>query len=139
MKEALLIVHFIGLAMGLGTSLAFMFLGIASSKMEKEEGQKFMLHALALGKMGHIGLTLLVVSGIFLMTPYWEILATTPLLIAKLILVLVLGALIGIISSAAKKAKKGDPHIHMKKTATLGRLALLTSLLIVVLAVMVFQ
>ena len=139
MKELLLILHFIGLAMGLGTSLAFMFLGMASAKMEKAEGQKFMFNALALGKMGHIGLTLLVISGIFMMNPYWETLATTPLLIAKLVLVLVLGALIGIISSAAKKAKKGDPQIHMKKTATLGRIALLTGIAIVVLAVLVFQ
>ncbi len=138
MKEVLLIVHFIGLAMGLGTSLAFMFLGIASSKMEKADGQKFMLNALALGRMGHVGLTLLVLSGIFLMMPYWATLATTPLLMAKLALVLVLGALIGIISSTAKKARKGDAAIHMKKAATLGRIGLLTGIAIVVLAVLVF-
>lgn len=39
MREAMLIVHFLGLAMGLGTSFAFMFLGMVSDKMEKEEGQ----------------------------------------------------------------------------------------------------
>lgn len=139
MKEALLFVHFIGLAMGLGTSLAFMFLGIAGSKMEGSERLKFMLNALALGKMGHVGLTLLVVSGLLLMMPYWESLTATPLLMAKLVLVLILGALIGIISSTAKKAKKGDPGVHLKKIATFGRLALLTSLLIVALAVIVFQ
>ena len=103
MQDIMLILHFIGLAMGLGTSFGFMFLGIAGSKMEKEEQLKFMLNTLALSKMGHIGLTLLVISGVVLMTPYWSILPTTPTLMAKLVLVLVLGALIGIISSKGKK------------------------------------
>jgi len=40
MREAMLIIHFLGLAMGLGTSFAIMFLGIAGSKMDKEEGKK---------------------------------------------------------------------------------------------------
>jgi len=139
MRDALLIIHFIGLAMGLGTSFAFMFLGIASSKMEENEARKFTLNTFALSRMGHIGLTLLVLSGIFLMTPYWQSLTAMPLLMAKLILVVVLGALIGILSSTAKKAKEGDTGIHLKKIKTLGRLSLLTALIIVVLAVYGFH
>ncbi|MCB0639038.1 MAG: hypothetical protein KDC54_20555, partial [Lewinella sp.] len=64
MREAALIIHFIGLAMGLGTSFAFMFLGIASSKMEKNDGINFMLKAMSISRMGHIGLTLLILSGL---------------------------------------------------------------------------
>lgn len=139
MREIMLIIHFIGLAMGLGTSLAFMFLGMAGAKMEAQDALKFRLNAFALSKMGYIGLTLLVISGIFLMTPYWEILSDMPLLIVKLVLVLILAALIGIIGSEAGKAKKGDAEMHLKKTETLGKLALLTALVIVVLAVYVFR
>ena len=139
MKEVMLILHFIGLTMGLGTSLAFMFLGIASSKMEKEKALKFQLDTLPLSRMGHIGLILLVVSGLFLMTPHWDSLLEMPLLITKFVLVLVLVALIGIIGSTANKAKRGDAEIHLKKIAMLGKFALLTALTIVVLAVVVFH
>lgn len=139
MREIMLIIHFIGLAMGLGTSFAFMFLGIASAKMEKQDALKFRLNILALSKMGHIGLTLLVISGIFLMTPYWGMLANMPMLIAKLVLVLILAALVGIIGSEGGKAKKGDAEMHLKKTEPLGKIALLTALLIVILAVYVFN
>jgi uncharacterized membrane protein len=139
MKDILLIVHFIGLAMGLGTSLAFMFLGIASSKMEEKKAQEFTLNTFALSRMGQIGLTLLFISGIFLMGPYWETLSNAPLLIAKLVLVIILGALIGIISATAKKAKKGDTAIHLKKIEPLGKISLLTALAIVVLAVLIFH
>ncbi len=139
MREIMLIIHFIGLAMGLGTSFGFMFLGIASSKMEQTEAQKFMLNAFALAKMGQIGLVLLIVSGGYLMTPYWKTLSSTPLLIIKLVLVIVLAALIGIISATAKKAKKGDTTLHLKNVRPIGQLALFTALAIVILAVYIFH
>lgn len=139
MRDTALIIHFIGLAMGLGTSFAFMFLGIAASKMNPEEGVKFQMNTFALSVMGHIGLVLLVLSGGYLATPYWSVLSYMPLFIVKLILVLVLGALIGIISSTAKKAQKGDAEKHLKKIATLGKLAMITGLTIVVLAVLTFH
>ena len=138
MREVFLFLHFIGLAMSLGTSFAFMFLGMASARMEAKESLKFTLNTLALSKMGNIGLTLLVISGLYLMTPHWQSLSSSPVLIAKLALVLVLGALIGILSATAKKAKLGDAEMHLKKIAVLGRLSLLTAIVIVVLAVYYF-
>lgn len=139
MHDILLIIHFIGLAMGLGTSFGFMFLGIAGSKMEKKEQLKFQLNSMALSRMGHIGLTLLIISGIVLMTPYWSILPSSPLLIAKLVLVLVLAALIGIITSIGKKARQGDTEAQFNKIAQLGKISLLTGVLIVVIAVYFFH
>ncbi len=143
MRDAMLIVHFIGLAMGLGTSFAFMFLGMASAKMEESERLKFTLNTFVLSRMGQIGLTLLVISGFYLMTPYWRSLSNSPMLVAKLVLVLVLvlvlGALIGVNSATAKKAKVGNAAVHLKKMATLGRFSMLTVLVIVILAVLVFH
>lgn len=139
MRDIMLITHFIGLAMGIGTSFAFMFLGIASSKMEESEALKFRLNTFALSRMGHIGLVLLVLSGGYLMTPYWSTLTSSPLLIAKLTLVVVLGAFIGIISSKAKKVNEGNADMQLKKIEPLGKLALLTGIAIVVLAVLVFH
>jgi hypothetical protein len=138
MREFMLILHFLGLAMGIGTSFAFMFLGIAGSKLGKEERLKFALNTFSLARMGHIGLTLLILSGGYLMTPYWRVLMSKPLLMAKLILVLTLVLCIILLNMATGRAKKGDLS-GMKKIAGLGRLALLTGLSIVVLAVLVFR
>jgi uncharacterized membrane protein len=135
----MLIVHFIGLAMGIGTSIGFMFLGMAASKMEKEEGQKFMLKAFALSKMGQFGLVFLLLSGGYLMTPYWSALGDMPLLATKLVLFIVLGGLIGMIGSNAKKAAKGDTETYMKKIEPMGRISLLVGLTIVALAVLSFH
>ncbi len=139
MRETMLVLHFIGLTMGLGTSFAHLFLGIASSGMQPEEATKFRVKTLALTRMGHIGLVLLLVSGLYLITPYWKVLPSMPLLIAKLVLVSLLIALIAIISIKAKKAVKGDTAVEMKKIEPLGKLTFIIGLAIVILAVLIFR
>lgn len=139
MRDIMLILHFIGLAMGLGTSFGFMFLGIAGGKMEKEERIKFQLNSMALSRMGQIGLILLIISGVALMPPFWSMLPSSPVLIAKLVLVLVLSALVGIIAPIAKKAHQGEAEAQLKKIEPLGKIALLVGVAIVVLAVYFFH
>lgn len=138
MREFMLIIHFVGLAMGLGTSFAMLFIGIASNRMEAGKGREFLLNALVISRMGQIGLVLLLLSGGYLMTPYWSVLPEQPLLAAKLILFLILGALIGILSGKARKARAGDAE-QLKGMPMLGRLALLVGLGALILAVFVFH
>jgi uncharacterized membrane protein len=140
MREIMLIFHFIGLAMGLGTSIGMLILGIASSKMPQDEGPKFMMKAGSLSIMGHIGLGLLIVSGGYLATPYWKVLGTMPTLIAKLVLVLLLTIVIGVVTSISGRVKRGKlPPSAMAKARPLGMVALLLALAIVVLAVYTFH
>jgi uncharacterized membrane protein len=138
MREAMLILHFIGLAMGVGTSIGFMFLGMAGSKLEQEEAKKFMINSFALSRMGHIGITLLIITGGYLMTPYWSSLTSMPLMIVKLGLVLLLVVLIVVLSRASNKVKQGDAS-QVMKIRGLGNVALLTGIAIVVLAVLQYR
>jgi len=139
MRDAMLVLHFIGLAMGIGSGFAFMFLGIASAKIPQEERLPFMMRTGIIGMMGQIGLLLLIISGGYLITPYLSGLSSMPLLIAKLCLTAVLIVIVVMNSISASKAKKGDAARHLKNVPTLGRIALLTGLTIVILAVMVFH
>ena len=135
----MLIIHFLGLAMGLGTSFAFMFLGIAGSKMDKEEGTKFALKTFALGTMGHIGLVMLIISGLYLMTPYWNALSSMPMLLAKLLLVLVLTIAVIVANVYTRRAKGGETEANLKKIASVGKITLLSGIGIVLLAVLIFR
>lgn len=135
----MLILHLLGVVMGLGTGLAYMFLGIAGSKMSSEDQQDFFLKTASLGIMGHIGLTLLIISGGYLITPYASGLMESPLLLTKLVLVVLLIVVIGLITNFSKKAKKGDTEKYMKKVQALGKVSLSLSLAILVLAVLVFH
>lgn len=135
----MLILHFIGLTMGLGTSFAHAFLGIATAKMSAEEIIKFRLHTMVLSKMGNIGIILLVISGLYLLVPYWEMIPTSPLLIAKLLLVVVLVILITLINQATKRANQSNAASELKKMETFGKLTLIIGLLIVIIAVNIFH
>jgi uncharacterized membrane protein len=138
MREPMLIIHFIGLAMGLGAGFANLFLGDAMSKMPPDEAKAFALKAMVLSKMGHIGITLLILSGLYLMSPFWRTLSEMPLLIAKILLVAVLVILISVITKAGNKFKNGDAS-QLKLMKPLSRIALVTTVLIVILAVSVFK
>ena len=131
--------HFLGLAMGLGTGFAHAFLGAATKKMSPGEVTKFRLNTLVIGTMGHIGIGLLLISGFYLITPYWKVLSSMPLLIVKLSLVAVLIILISLISAAGRKAKQGNAEVHLKRMEMLGKLTLVVGIAIVVVAVNVFH
>lgn len=135
----MLILHFIGLTMGLGTSFAHAFLSQTVSRMEPAEAVKFSLKVMVLSRMGHVGLTLLVVSGVYLIIPYWPTLSGNPLLMLKLALVFVLAVLIFFIGRRTRQAIQGDAERNLKKIEPLGKLTLLIGVTIVTLAVFVFH
>lgn len=139
MRDIMLILHFIGLTMGLGTGFAHAFLGSLTNKMSAEEATKLRFNSLVLSRMGHIGITLLLISGFYMITPYWKYLSSMPLLIAKLALVAILIILISLIGIASKKAKQGDAEVQFKKMEAMGKMTLLIGIAIVVLAVKTFH
>lgn len=139
MREAMLVLHFIGLVMGLGTGFAHAFLGSVVTKMSPAEATKFRLHSLVLTKMGNTGIGLLIVSGLFLMTPYWKILPSSPLLMVKLTLVITLAVLITIINILGKRARNGNPEEQFKTMQTLGKITMVLGLSIVIVAVSFFH
>lgn len=139
MRDFMLILHFIGLAMGLGTAFAHAFIGFAASKMTTEEGKKFKLNSQILSKMGGAGLVLLIVSGVYLLVPFWNSITSLPYLMLKLILVIILILLISMISILDKRARKEQSEIHFKRIEILGKVALLVTIGIVISAVLVFH
>lgn len=139
MRDTMLIFHFLGLAMGLGTSFAHAFLGIAAARMTPDEALRFRVHSLVLARMGNLGLLFLIVSGGYLITPYWKLLGEMPFLVAKLVLVAILITLIGFINLLVRKAMQGDPETQLTKMATICKMTMIAALGIVVCAVLAFH
>jgi len=139
MRDLMLVIHFIGLAMAVGTGFANLFLGVTASKLEPAEKRSFMTKTMILGRMGQIGLGLLILSGFYLITPYWEVIGVMPLLIVKLILVALLLILVFLILFIVRKSKKqGNPAL-LAKIKPIGILNFLLGIIIVILAVMIFH
>ena len=135
----MLMIHFIGLAMGLGTSFAHAFLGKTILKLERSEAKKFRHQISVLSQMGYTGTILLLVSGIYLLIPYWPALTSLPLLILKLVLFLILVVLILLINQGANKNYKNDAEDNLNRIGLMGKFALIISVVIVILAVNVFH
>lgn len=139
MRDLMLILHFIGLTMSLGTGFANLFLSFAAAKLEPAERGKFMSNALILMRMGHTGLGLLLLSGFYLITPYWKIIGDMPTLIAKLCFVGLLVILVSAITIIAKKAQREKNPAMLMKLRPFGMLNFFVGITIVVLAVLTFH
>ena len=142
MYEFLLITHFVGLAMGVGTSFAGMALGIASKDLPPAERAQFMQRAAAIGKNGSIGLGLLILCGLgmwysrgFGLVMSWG----GPAFHAKLTLVVILIGLFGYMQVLQKKAREGGGAQVLAKIPKLGAAMLLLGVGIIVAAVIAFK
>ena len=134
----MLILHIIGIVMGMGTGFAHTFLGMSMAKMKQEEAMKLSVQALALTKMGNIGIILAVLSGIYLIIPFSSSLSENPLLILKLVLVFTLAVLITMINLFSTKVLNGEA-VYLKKIEKLGKICMILDISIIILAVSVFH
>jgi len=141
MYDFLLIIHFLGLALGVGTSFAMLTLGIATRNLAGEERLKFFRTASALSKNGSVGLALLILSGLgFLLVkgPGSVFAWGGGLFHAKLTLVLILAGLFGYSQVLQKRVRQGNTAL-MATLPKLGRVMLLVSICIVICAVLAFH
>ena len=133
----MLVIHFIGLAMAIGSGFSNLFLGAVAGKLEPAERGTFMARIRVLGHMGRKGLGLLILSGFGLATPYWEIISAMPLFIAKLCLVGLLLISVAFVLFLMEKSKS-NPAI-LAKIKPLGMLNFVLGISIIILAVLAFH
>ena len=104
-----LFLHFLGLALGVGTNLAMITLGGATRELAPDERAKFMQRAGALRKNGSFGLLLLILSGLgmlILRGPLEVLRWGGGAFHAKLTLILILIGLFGYMQVVLKKVRE---------------------------------
>lgn len=141
MYDFLLILHFLGLALGVGTSFAMLTLGIATKDLAGDDRVKFFQRASLLSKNGSIGLTLLILSGVgfLLARGFGTVFAWGGgAFHTKLLLVVILSGCLGYSQVLTKRMRQGDTSA-MAKLPKLGRVMLLLSVGIVICAVVAFH
>jgi uncharacterized membrane protein len=134
--------HFFGLALGVGASLATFSISLGVKDIEPAELGKFMTRISVLRKNGSYGLLLLIASGIgFIVERGWEAIAFRGggFFHAKLTLVVVMAGLLGYSQVLAKKAREQQGGPIMGKLVLVGRVMLGLGLAVIVLAVLAFH
>jgi len=138
----LLMLHFIGLALGVGASFALFTLRKASADMDNSERTKFMLRALSVSKNGSYGVLLLLVSGLgmfFMRGPGAVMAAGGPAFHAKLTLVVILVGVVGYAQALGKRAREAGGGPALAKLPAVANAILLLGVAIVIAAVIAFQ
>jgi hypothetical protein len=143
MYLVLLITHFIGLALAVGTGFASLALGMASKDMAAPERGQFMMRAGGgIAKNGSIGLALLLLSGLgmWFMRGISDVLAWGgPAFHAKLTLVVLAIIVFGLLQVTAKKVRQAGGGPLMARLPKLSGLMLLLGVSIIVSAVIAFK
>jgi hypothetical protein len=138
----LLFLHFIGLALGVGTSFAMLTLGASVKDLSPEERGKFMLRAGALRKNGSAGLGLLILTGLamFILRGPAAVMAWGgPAFHVKLTLVVILIGFFGYMQVVMKKVRLAGGGPLMAKLPKLGAIMLALSVATMLSAVIAFK
>jgi hypothetical protein len=142
MYDLFLLLHFIGLALGVGTGFAGLTLGLSARGMEANERTQFMLRTAVIGKNGGIGLLCLLVSGIGMTAMrgvHETLIAGGPPFHLKLTLVLVMMGLLGYLQVQAKRAREAGGGPALARIATGSRIMLGLGLTVITCAVLAFH
>ena len=140
--KILFVLHFLGLAMGLSVSFSHMVLGVLMAKAAPAEKAVLGRFPPLMSRVGNIGLALLWLSGLGLVQFKWGGFANIGSMPwqfhAKLTLVIILSGLIGFLQAQQRRLAPGDAA-GMARLQTLGKVAFLVAVTIVIFAVMAFE
>ncbi|WP_075591621.1 hypothetical protein [Labilibacter marinus] len=139
MRNPMLIIHLLSVAIFIGAALSAFVLNKVANKLETSDKLKVNSALLTLNYLGKGGLTLLIITGGYLMTPYWAALGVMPLLVAKLSIVVVLLVVLVLLSIKAKKAKKEPSEKTFSSVSKINTLNLFLGVVVLILAVLVFS
>ncbi len=138
MRNPMLIIHLLSVATFVGAAFSAFVLSKVANKLETSDKLKVNSVLLTLNYFGKTGLILLIITGGYLMTPYWSALGVMPLFTAKLAFVVLLLIVLVLLSIKAKKAKKEPSDSSFATVRKLNTLNLLLGVAVIVLAVLVF-
>jgi hypothetical protein len=131
--------HFVGLALGVGSGFAQIAVGILIGRATGPDRAVLFRMRPALGQMGGIGLALLWITGLTLVFTRWGGFGSLPgVFHAKVTAVVLLTGMVGYSHRLLKQARLGDASAP-RRLETAGKIMLLLSLTAVALAVYAFN
>jgi uncharacterized membrane protein len=139
MYMALLFLHFVGLAMGVGTGFAILRIGFANRHLPPPEKGQLFQKISALRLNGYTGFTVLIVTGVAMLGMRPGMFAAAgPLFRVKLALVVLMLLNMGVMHVVMFKAKRagGPPPAILPR---LGNLNFAMGIITVLVAVLVFH
>ena len=139
LNQVMLILHFLGLAMGLAVPFSSMVMHGLLAKAAPSEQQVLARFAPAMSRVGDVGLALLIITGLALvLTKYGGFDVMPWQFQVKMAAVALLIGLVGYIHVLMRKARNGDAAAAAR-IPVVGRVTFLLGVIAVVFAVLAFD
>lgn len=138
-NKILLMLHFLGLAMGLSVAFANVTMAVLISKAAPSEKPILGRFPLAMTRVGMMGLSLLWATGLTMVFTRWHGFATLPPTFhVKLTAVVLLTITVGYIQHLEKRVRKGD-SAAITRIESVGKVSFTLALIAIVFAVLTFN
>jgi len=141
LNHILLVLHFLGLAMGLSVGLSGIVMAGLIEKSAPAERAVLGRFPPMMSRVGSIGLALLWITGLSMYFLKWSDIGLGNMpwqFHLKLTLVVILSGLVGYLQSLQRRLRNGDASV-MPTMQLLGRISFLTAIAIVICAVWAFN
>jgi uncharacterized membrane protein len=142
MLDLWLILHFLGVALGVGTGFSMFTLGLSTKNLPPADRGAFMQRASVLSRNGSIGLLFLIVSGVgLLMARGVDVVMAWggSWFHIKLTLVVILIGLFGYMQVLMRKSRSADGAAAAARIPILSPIMLLVAVSIIITAVLAFH
>ncbi len=135
----MLIFHFIGLALSFGSMITFLVIRRSCSKVTFSESESLHNNIKQVMRLSHIGLGVMLITGGYLMTPYWALLGKMPLLHIKFTVYIIWYITLIVLSLYLRKARQSQLKICDPRIGFLNFVSLIFGLIAMSMAVIQFQ
>ncbi len=142
MLDFLLILHLIGLALGVGTGFAMLTLGLSTADMVPADRGAFMRRASVITRNGATGLALLILSGVGLVLVRGVSFVMEwggPMFHIKLTLVAIMIGVFGYLQVLLRQSRTADGAAAAARIPIVSRVMLVLGVSVVVFAVLAFH
>ncbi len=139
MKSFMLVLHFFGLVLSLGSMVTFLLMRRSCSKVSSSEAEFLLMSVKKFLRLSHIGLGIMFLTGGYLMTPYWKVLGTMPLLHIKFTVFLLWYFTLIALTVFTRRAMKSQIRLWDPRIGFLSLMSVTFGVIAVSMAVLQFQ
>ncbi len=139
MRELILIIHILSLILSLGSMTTFIIIRKDISRVSGCESNFALITIRKFLNIAYIGMFFMVLSGLYLIIPFWSAIGTMPLVHIKITAVVLWLFILILLGVSLKRIKPETYLSNDVKIGLLSFLSVLLGLIVVALAIFAFE
>jgi hypothetical protein len=139
MKDIMLIFHELGLVLILGSAFIFLIMKSNLRYMQSLDVDRFYKISNKFRVMTYIGFGIMILSGGYLMTPYWSAFGSFPMIHIKMTIVIIWLLSMAVLGMSSKNLKHNFPIKYYSRLVLMYSLSLIFGIFTVIIATFSFH